>query len=60
MRQRRFISLATEQDIETACKYMDLKERDQLPVVGYEIGECDDDKRVLVLNARSGSFDGDW
>jgi len=31
-----------------------------LPVVGYEIGECDDDERVLVLNARSGSFDGDW
>jgi len=57
MRHRRFISLTTEQDIEAACKYMDWKERDELPGVGNEITEYDDDECAIVAHARRGRFD---
>ena len=58
MRHRKFITLTTEQDIEAVCEYMDRRERDALEELG-EIGECDDDERALVLQARSAcSVDG--
>ena len=60
MKRRKFITLTTEQDIETACKWMDRRERDALQELGHENAESDDDERALVLQARAGLFDGGW
>ena len=60
MKRRKFITLTTEQDIETACKWMDQMERDALQELGDENAESDDDERALVLQARAGLFDDGW
>jgi hypothetical protein len=60
MKRRKFITLTTEQDIETACKWMDLRERDALQEPLDEVPESDDDERALVLQARAGLFDDGW
>lgn len=60
MKRRKFITLTTEQDIETACKWMDRRERDALQELGNESAESDDDERALVLQARAGLFDDSW
>jgi len=60
MKRRKFITLTTEQDIETACKSMDRRERDALQYPGDEIAESDDDERALMLQARAGLFDDGW
>jgi hypothetical protein len=60
MKRRKLITLTTEQDIETACKWMDWKERDALQELGDENAESDDDERALVLQARAGLFDDGW
>jgi hypothetical protein len=60
MKHRKFITLTTEEDIETACKWMDRAERDAHHELGDEIAECDDDERTLVLQARAGLFDDGW
>ena len=59
MKRGKFITLTTEQDIETACKWMDRRERDAYQDVD-EIAESDDDERALVLQARAGLFDDGW
>ena len=58
MRHRKFITLATEQDIEAACESMDRRERDALEDFG-EIAECDDAERALVLRSTR-SFRRRW
>jgi hypothetical protein len=60
MKRRKFITLTTEQDIETACKWMDRRERDADQGLGDEIADSDDDERALVLQARAGLFDDGW
>jgi hypothetical protein len=60
MKRRKFITLTTEQDIETACKSMDRRERDALQELGDEIAESDNDERALVLQARAGLLDDGW
>jgi hypothetical protein len=60
MKHRKFITLITEQDIETACKSMDRAERDAHQELGDEIAEPDDDQRTLVLQARAGLVDDGW
>jgi hypothetical protein len=60
MKHRKFITLTTEQDIETACKWMDRMERDAHQELGDEIAGSDDDERALVLQARAGLFDEGW
>ena len=60
MKRREFITLTTERDIETACKWMDRRERDALPELGGESAEFDDDARALVLQARAGLVDDGW
>jgi len=60
MKRRKVITFTSEQDIETACKSMDRRERDALQELGDETAECDDDERALVLQARSGRFDDAW
>ena len=60
MKRRKFITLTTEQDIETACKWMDGSERDALQELGDEIAESDHDERALVLQARAGLLDDGW
>jgi hypothetical protein len=60
MKRRKFITLTTEQDIETACKWMDRRERDALQELGNASAESDDDERALVLQARAGLFDDSW
>ena len=60
MKRRKFITLTTEQDIETACKWMDRTERDAHQERGDEIAASDDDERTLVLQARAGLFDDGW
>ena len=60
MKHRKFITLTTEQDIETACEWMDRTERDAHQELGDEIAEFDDDERTLVLQARAGLFDDGW
>ena len=60
MKRRKFITLTTEQDIETACKLMARRERDSHQELGDEIAESDDDERALVLQARAGFFDDGW
>ena len=59
MKRGEFITLTTEQDIETACKWMDRRERDAHQD-GDEIAESDDDERALVLQARAGLVDDGW
>ena len=54
MRRKKLITLITEQDIETACKWMDRRERDA--ELGDEIADCDDE-RALLLQASSRQFD---
>ena len=56
--RRKNITLTTEQDIETACKWMDRRERDA--ELRDEIADCDDDERALLLQARSRQFDDVW
>jgi len=60
MKRGKLIILTTEQDIETACKWMDRRERDALQERLDEIAESDDDERALVLQARAGLFDDGW
>ena len=60
MRHKKFITLTTEQDIETACQRMDRQERDVLLELGDGIPECDEDERAMVLQARSGRFEDGW
>jgi hypothetical protein len=60
MKRRKFITLTTEQDIETASKWMDRRERDADQGLGDEIADSDDDERALVLQARAGLFDDGW
>jgi hypothetical protein len=59
MRHKKLVSLATEQDIETACRWMDLQERDALPELEDEIADVDDE-RALLAQARSCQFDDGW
>jgi hypothetical protein len=60
MKRTKSITLATEQDIEEACKWMDRRDRDALQELGDRIAECDDDERALVLQTRAGLFDDGW
>ena len=60
MKHSKFITLTTEQDIETACKWMDQTESDANQELEDEIAESDDDERALVLQARAGLFDDGW
>ena len=60
MKHSKFITLTTEQDIETACKWMDQTEPDANQELEDEIAESDDDERALVLQARAGLFDDGW
>lgn len=58
MRRKKLITMTTEQDIESACKWMDRRERDA--ELGDEIADCDDDERALLLQACSRQFDDGW
>jgi len=60
MRRRKFITLTTEQDLETACKWMDRRERDAVQGLEEEIAESGDEERALVLRARADLFDDGW
>ena len=59
MRRRKFTTLTTEQDIETACKFMDRRERYWLQEA-TEYTDRDDDESALVLEARSSRFEEGW
>ena len=59
MRRRKFINLTTEQDIETACKSMDRRERYWLHEA-TEYPDSDDDESALVLEAYSSRFEEGW
>ena len=57
MARRKLIRLKTQQDIEVACRQMDLEEHDLLDEFGDEIAESEYDERAHVLDACSGRFD---
>ena len=59
MSRRKFITLTTDQDIETACELMDRRERHWLQET-TEYMDSDDDERALVLEARSSHFEEGW
>ena len=59
MRRRTFITLTTEQDIETACKSMDQRERYWLHEA-TEYTDSDDDESALVFEVRSSRFQEGW
>jgi hypothetical protein len=59
MSRRKFITLTTDQDIETACKSMDRRERYWLQEA-TEYTDRDDDESALVLEARSSRFEEGW
>jgi hypothetical protein len=59
MRRRKFINLTTEQDIETACKSMDRRERHWLQE-STEYTDSDDDESALVFEVRSSRSQEGW
>jgi hypothetical protein len=59
MSRKKFITLTTDQDIETACKSMDRRERYWLEEA-TEHSDRDDDERAFVLEARSSHLDEGW
>jgi hypothetical protein len=59
MSRRKFITLTTDQDIETACKSMDRRERYWLQEAA-EYTDSDDDESALVFEARSSRFEEGW